>query len=177
MALPNPLTSGFGCELGIWGEKEIWVEKEISGHPQAAWCVPSSHSSWAVVVTLPSAWSKVATKGISTTPHPLATHPPFLMAESMSLGAVWEHRLGAGWEHRLGAESLCPWHPRPGGHARNPCHEVQQVFPVPRLLRLALHGSGCPEQLPALPALPDGFGSCMTSVAARTSCALSSLPK
>lgn len=106
MALPNPLMSGFGCELGIWGEKEIWVEKEISGHPQAAWCVPSSHSSWAVVVTLPSAWSKVATKGTSTTPHPLATHPPFLMAESMSLGAVWEQSGSTGWEQSLSVHGI-----------------------------------------------------------------------
>lgn len=74
------------------------MEKEISGHSQAAWCVPSSHSSWAVVVTLPSGRSKVATKGTFTTPHALASHPPFLMAESMSLGAVWEQSGSTGWE-------------------------------------------------------------------------------
>lgn len=93
------------------------MEKEISGHPQAAWCVPSSHSSWAVVVTLPSGRSKVATKGTSTTPHTLASHPPFLMAESMSLGAVWEQagsRLGAQAGSRVSLSvASTPRRPRP----------------------------------------------------------------
>lgn len=99
-----------------WKRRLGW-KKEISGRPQAGWWlrVPSSHSSWAVVVALPSARSKVGTKG--TSPDPLATHPPFFVAEAMSLEAVWE-------------QSLCVR----GGHARNPCHEVQQVFPVPGLL-------------------------------------------
>lgn len=42
-------------------EKEIWVEKEISGHPQVGWCLFLSGSD--------------GTKGIS--PDPLVTHPPF----------------------------------------------------------------------------------------------------
>lgn len=43
---------------------------------------------------------------------------------------------------------------RPSSYTRNPCQEVQQVLPVPRLLELALHGSGFPELFPVSPRPP-----------------------
>lgn len=177
------------ADVGVWPQTgDLRVKGDflrLPGHPWACRHLHPSSARYSSAVpatsnAVPSTRSKPAmgTKGTSASPSsPLPLVLLFL------------------WLKPAGSRRVSPiplvlsWCACPSSYARKPHHGVRQELPVPRLLRLALHGSGCPEQLPGSP--PDEFGSHMVfwlqpllpaaalppwghrTVAAGTSCALS----
>lgn len=144
---------------------------KLPGHPQAcrrlrlpstrrSRAVPAAGQRHAVAFALPEQTGGGYEGHLRFPLTPYATRPPiFFMAEA-------GRELGRGV---LPVPPLLSQRACPGSYACNPRHEVRQVLPVPGLLELALHGSGCPEQLPALLPVPPPaakFGVCTATVPA-----------
>lgn len=152
MALPN--TADVGVRLLDLGVKGDFLK--LPGHPQAcrrlrlpsirrSRAVPAAGQRRAVAFALPEQTSGGYEGHLRFPLTSSATRPPiFFMAEA-------DRELGRGV---LPVPPLLSQRARPGSDTRNPRHEVRQVLPVPGLLELALHGSGCPKQLPALLPVP-----------------------